>query len=48
METGESPDSRLTFSRKDFFFYHNCIIRLARFRGIDKRGSKKAGGYYGL
>lgn len=22
---------------KDFFYYHNCIIRLARFRGIDKR-----------
>ena len=22
---------------KDFFYYHNCIIRLARFRGTDKR-----------
>ena len=22
---------------KNFFYYHNCIIRLARFRGIDKR-----------
>ncbi len=37
LKNGVYTNAAAVLFGKDFFYYHNCIIRLARFRGKDKR-----------